>query len=108
MTWDDPFFYPHKVQVRDRAGGGGMGGRYGAPRAIAAEVKDEQKLVRNADGAEVVSSTQVTVPLAADVAVGSLVKVWPGKTSERESEVLAVGRSDNEDDLDSFLVLSLA
>jgi len=107
VTWDD-FFYPHKVKVRDLSAVGGMGSRYSQPRTVAAEVKDEQRLVRNVDGAEVVSSTQVTVPLSTVVPIGSLVTVWPGTSSEREAEVLAVGRDDNGDtDLDSFLVLSL-
>lgn len=106
MTWDS-FFYPHKVLIRDRGAAGGMGTSYGTARESAAEVKDEQRLVRDAGGAEVVSSTQVTVPLAADVTVGALVTVWPDGDGKREAEVLAVARNENDEDLDSFLVLSL-
>lgn len=108
MTWDDPFFYPHKVTVRDRVQGGGTRTSYGAARRLSAEVKDEQRLVRDASGAEVVSSSQVTVPLSASVAVGALVTVWPDGDGKREAQVLAVARNENDDELDSYLVLSLA
>lgn len=108
MSWDG-FFLPHTVKVRDRLGGGGMGARYADSRDALAEVRDERRLVRDKDGAEVVSSSQVTVPLNPPVPVGSLVTVWPGQPSAREAEVLAVGRDDNSDDvdLDSFQILYL-
>ncbi|WP_439593893.1 hypothetical protein [Microbacterium sp.] len=64
--------------------------------------------MRNADGEEVVSSTQVTVALAEDIPIGSLVTVWPGGTRQREAKVIAIGHEDNGDTpLDSFQVLSL-
>lgn len=107
MIWPDAIFYPHTVSVRDYIAGGGMGPTFGAARTVVAEVKDEQRMVRNADGIEVVSSTQVTVKLDANVPVGSLVTVWAGNAGEREAQVLAVGRNENPDDLDDFLVLSL-
>lgn len=107
MKWP-AFFYPHTVEVRDVNRGGGIGVLFGSPRSLSAEVKDEHRLVRDRDGAEVVSSTQVTVDLDADVAVGSMVTVWSGTSAERESTVIAVSRDDNGGDpLDSFLVLSL-
>ena len=106
--WDS-FFYPHKINVRTARRAGGMGAGHNAERpAVPAEVRDEQRLVRNLDGQEVVSSTQVTVPLSEEIPVGSLVTLWPNTSSQREAEVLAVGRDENGDtDLDSFLVLSL-
>ena len=107
MSWDDPFFYPHKVSIRNSRPAGGMRTAYADARDARAEVKDEQRLVRTADGREVVSSSQVSVPIGEHVPVGSLVTVWPGTPREREAEVLAVGTNENEDDLDSFLVLSL-
>jgi hypothetical protein len=108
MSWDDPFWYPHTVSIRNAKPSGGMGTGYDAARTVRAEVKDEQRLVRNAAGAEVVSSSSVTVPIAQHVPVGSLVTVWPGSARERQAEVLAVGVDENGlDDLDSFLVLSL-
>jgi hypothetical protein len=108
VSWDDPFFYPHTVSIRNALPSGGMGTGYAAARTVAAEVKDEQRLVRNSAGAEVVSSSSVTVPIAEHVPVGSLVTVWPGSAREREAEVLAVSADENGvDDLDSFLILSL-
>lgn len=107
MSWPASFFFPHQVQVRDVDGGAGMGSSFSDPRAIAAEVKDEQRLVRAADGSEVVSSTTVTVPLAESVAPGALVTVWAGTSAEREASVLAVAREENSPPLPSHLILSL-
>lgn len=107
MMWP-AFFWPHKVQVRDYRRGGGMGGGHTASRELTAEVKDERRLIRNTDGAEVVSSSQVTVPLGSNVPLQSLVTIWAGTPAEREAEVLQVGRDDNTDSfLDSFEVLYL-
>lgn len=104
----EAFFYPHTVSIRSLTSAGGMGTTYGTPRNVAAEVRDEQRLVRDIDGSEVVSSTWVTVPITENVPIGSLVTVWPGTPLEREAQVLVVGTDDNTDsDLDSFLVLSL-
>lgn len=109
MSWDG-FFLPHTVKVRTRSGSAGMGSSYSDSQDSPAEVKDEQRLVRDASGAEVVSSTQVTIPLNPHVPLGSLVTVWPGQPAEREAKVLAVARNDNTDDvdLDSFQLLYLA
>lgn len=108
MSWDDPFWYPYTVSIRNARPAGGMGTSYDAARTVRSEVKDEQRLVRAADGREVVSSSSVTVPIGEHVPVGSLVTVWPGTSREREAEVLAVSTNENGvDDLDSFLVLSL-
>lgn len=101
------FFYPHQVSVRDLVSGGGMGAGFGGPRTLAAEVKDKQTLVRNTDGAEVVSSTMVTVPLPETIRPGALVTLWPGTPQQREAEVLSVQRDENGGPLDSFLVLYL-
>jgi hypothetical protein len=106
VTWG-AFFYPHTVEVRDYIPGAGMGPSFGAARTLAAEVLDEQRLVRGTDGEEVVSSTQVTVALSANVPVGSRVTVWPGGAGKRTSKVLAVARNENAAPLDSYLVLSL-
>lgn len=110
IGWGSSFFFPHEVLVRDPRVGGGAGGAWSEPRAepVPAEVLDEQKLVRTDTGQEVVSSSQVTVPLSADVAVGAKVTTWPGADGEREAKVLAVKREVNPSPLPSFLVLSLA
>lgn len=106
MSWGE-FFYPHKVKVRDALGAGGMGTTYGPSRTRSAEVKDVQTLVRDADGREVVSSTQVTLPLPENVPLGSLVTVWPGMPQEREARVLAAALNPNDPPLDDYLLLSL-
>ncbi len=106
MTWGG-FFYPHQVLVRDLVRAGGMGSSHGAARTLAAEVKDTQTLVRDRDGREVVSSTQVTLPLPQHVPLGSLVTVWPGMPQEREARVLAASLNPNDPPLDAYLLLSL-
>ena len=108
MSWPESFFFPDTVKVRDFTGGGGLGGGYGNPRTLAAEVIDVQELIRNTAGEEVVSSTRVTVPLAANVTLGSLVTVWAGVPgAEREAEVLRVGRDENPPPLPSHQILWL-
>lgn len=107
MSWSDAIFYPHRVRVRDALPATGAGERFADPRELAAEVKDLRQLVRDVAGNEVVSSSTVTVKLAADVPPGSLVTVWPGSSAEREAKVIAVGRDENPPPLDSFLTLSL-
>jgi hypothetical protein len=107
MAWGSSFWFPHTVTVRDVASGGGMGSTYAAARSLRAEVKDEQRLVRTADGAEATSSSTVTVPLDSAVRAGSKVTVWPGTESQREAIVLAVSRQENPPPLGSHLVLSL-
>lgn len=106
MTWG-PFFFPHQVLVRNLQLAGGMGATHTAARTLAAEVLDTQTLVRDKDGREVVSSTRVTVALPEHVPLGSLVTVWAGTPRERVAVVLAVAVNDNDDPLDSYLVLSL-
>lgn len=106
MTWG-AFFYPHTVSIRDLTGSGGMGDTYGSARTAAAEVVDEQTLVRSTDGREVVSSTRVTLPLPEHVPLGSLVTVWPGEPNEREARVLSAAVNPNDAPLDAYLVLRL-
>lgn len=107
MSWPESFFFPDVVDVRDRGAGGGMGGGYAPKRRLPSETIDKQEIVRNTAGEEVVSSTRVTVHLDANVPLGSLVTVWPGKPGEREAEVLQVGRDENPPPLPSHLILWL-
>lgn len=106
MSWG-AFFYPHQVSIRDLISSGGMGSSYGPARTVAAEVIDEQTLVRNADGAEVVSSTRVTLALPEHVPLGSKVTVWPGQPYEREARVLTASVNPNDPPLDAHLLLRL-
>jgi len=107
VSFPASFFFPHTVNIRALAGGAGVGETYADAVSAIAEVKDESQLVRNADGAEVTSSTQVTVPLDTDAPLGSLVMVWPGQGAERESVVLRVARDENPPPLPSHLILYL-
>lgn len=107
MTWPGWFFFPHVVEVQDLTGSGGMGQSWGAKRNVDAEVIDERSLVIGPDGREVVSNTRVTVPLEANVPLGSKVIVWPGGTAERQAKVVRVGRDENAPPLPSHLVLYL-
>jgi len=106
MRWGS-FFYPHQVKVQSRQATAGRGVTWGTPRPLDAEVVDEVELVRDADGAEVVSSARVTVPLGEAIAPGDMVTVWPGTPQERASAVIAVARAENAAPLESHLVLTL-
>lgn len=107
MSWPGWFFFPHVVEVQDLTGSGGMGQTYGPKRNVDAEVIDERAIVRGPDGQEVVSDSRVTVPLEANVPVGSKVTVWPGGSAERQAKVVRVGRDENDPPLPSHLVLYL-
>lgn len=106
MSWG-AFFYPHSVSIRNRVGASGMGSTFESPRTVAAEVIDEQTLVRDADGREVVSSTRVTLALPEHVPLGSLVTVWPGQPYEREARVLSAAVNPHDPPLDAHLLLRL-
>lgn len=106
MSWPS-FFWPHTVKVRDPITRGGLGTGHGTPRTIPAEVKDEQQLVRDRDGAEVVSSTNVTVRIDASVTLGALVTVWPDTGAEREATVLRIARHVETPPLESYAVIYL-
>ena len=106
MAWG-AFWYPHQIVVRNKVSSGGMGTTYASPRTLAAEVKDEQTLVRDADGREVVSNTNVTLRLPEHVPLGSLVTVWPGEQRERQARVLSASANSNSPPLDDYLLLSL-
>lgn len=105
--WDDHFWFPHKVKARAFQGAGGRGPRYADPVDLAAEVLDKTELIRDAKGNETVSSTRVTVPVSADVPVGSLVTVRPGRANARESEVLQAEIVEDDPPLPSHIVLWL-
>ncbi len=86
-------FTPHEVTIRALTGSGGMGDTYAAPVTVPAFVIDERALVRDASGAEVVSSTQVHLGFDVVAPLGSLVTVWPGITGEREATVITSSRA---------------
>ncbi|MEN1976992.1 hypothetical protein [Cellulomonas olei] len=86
-------FVPHGVLVRDLVGRSGTGPIYGPARDVERTfVTDERKLVRDEQGREVVSESQVVLDLDVHVALGSLVTVRPGSPDQREAKVIAVDR----------------
>lgn len=108
MSWDNPFFWPHRVRIRPLHPGGGRGPRLGdLSGEIIAEVDDQQRLVRGADGVQVPSSARVTVPIDTTAPLGSEVTLWPGTSRERIAAVIAVSHENNGFPLGSQLVLSL-
>lgn len=108
MTWGDAFWWPHEVSIRDLQGAGSHGDVFAAARSgVPAEVIDQTRMVRAADGREVVSSTRVTVAGSPPVPLGSLVTVWPGGAHEREARVLQVGYSEDAPPLPTHQVLFL-
>ncbi|WP_194385181.1 hypothetical protein [Microbacterium luteum] len=106
MSWPE-FFYPHEVDISNPTGGGGLGGGYADAATVSAEVKDRIETVRTPDGAEAVSSAQVSVPLDTTVRLGALVTTWKGTPHQRTSEVIALARNENGDPLDEFTILYL-
>ncbi|WP_374978099.1 hypothetical protein ACEYYH_10485 [Microbacterium trichothecenolyticum] len=109
MSWGDPFWWPHKVLIRPLLAGGGMGPRLATSTTEAdAEVDDSQRMIRDADSVQVMSSARVTVPLDTVAPLGSEVTLWPGRAGvERTAAVIATAYQDNGDGLGSQLVLSL-
>lgn len=81
-------FTPHDAIVSALTGSGGMGDTFAAPVTVPAFVVEEQKVVRDAQGVEVVSSTQVHCGFDVIAPPGSLVTVWPGSIGEREAKVI--------------------
>lgn len=86
-------FTPHEVSVRALTGTTGTGPSFADPVVVPAFVVDEVQMVRDATGAEVVSSTQVHCGFAVTAPPGSLVTVWPGVAGEREAEVISSTRA---------------
>lgn len=86
-------FTPHEVSVRALTGSGGMGSTYATAVIVPAFVVDERTIVRDASGAEVVSSTTVHLGFDVTAPPGSLVTVWPGVAGEREATVITSSRA---------------
>lgn len=97
---------PHTVSVREYLGEGGAGPLYGTARTVAAWAEDEQKVVVDSTGAEVVSASQVVVDLDEQIPPASLVTVWPGTPQAREAKVIVASRHHHAT-LPSFQTLSL-
>ena len=88
MTALPAWTQPHTATIRAYLGSGGMGATYADPAAVPCFAEDEHRLVRDRDGEERVSSSQVTLGFDVVAPVGSMVSVW----GMPEREVIAVGR----------------
>lgn len=93
MVTPDPLadWWRFAITVKPFAGSGARGPVYGEPFTFMGAVDDRRKLVRTADGQEVVSETRVFGPIDTPrVPDGSLVTLPEPFT--RETRVLAVSR----------------
>lgn len=79
---------PHTATIRALVGSGGMGSTYADAVTVPCFAEDEHRLVRDRDGEERVSSSQITLGFDVAAPVGSLVSVW----GLPEREVIAIGR----------------
>lgn len=77
-TW----MQPHTVTVSSRTGSSGVGATFAAPVTVTCWRDAQTRMVRNAEGVEVVSSTTIrTSDIRALWAVGSMV-TWPSGAGE--------------------------
>jgi len=90
-------FLPHTVLIRPLTGSGGAGPVYGSQVPAEAFIEDVREVVRDQNGAEVVSDTRVHVRPETLVPVGSKVTVWAGTTDEREAKVVKADHFDRPD-----------
>ena len=102
-------FFIHQVTVKRWQGVTGRGPSYAATTTPMGWVDDEQRLVRDADGNEVVSSTSVFLPATeANVPPKSLVTL-PAVFGGGERPVLASSRAESGAlDLPDHIELNLA
>lgn len=71
-----------------------------------AQIQSSNRLVRDSQGAQVVSSTSVFLDPEHDIPVGSVMTVWAGMTKQRECTVIT--RFDDQDpDLPEFIEYAL-
>jgi len=84
------FLLRHTVIIRPFLGEGPFGPSYGDPVQARAWVDERRRLVRDPEGAEVVSEATVYLPPGTACPVGSLVTLPSG----REAEALAVAVRD--------------
>lgn len=72
-------FYVHTVTITPVAGEGAYGTTYGTPVPVACFVDETTRLVRDQDGAEVVSSATIFAAPGTVAATGSTVRLPSGR-----------------------------
>ncbi len=90
-------YLPHKglVSYRPKLGEGTYGPQYGDPVVPKrAAIDDKRKLIRAADGRELMSQSRIALDLEHLMPVGSLVTIWRGRANERETTALVVAVAD--------------
>lgn len=89
-------WWRHQITIERLTGTGAFGDEYDEPEdpIPLGFIDDRRRMVRDADGNEVVSETTVMLPIGtAEVPLGSRVTL-PAAFGARESTVLAVSRHD--------------
>lgn len=80
---------PQRVILEALEGSTATGAVFAPPTdPVRAAVDDQETLVRNSAGAEVVSATTVLLDLENWVSAGSKVTVWPGMPQQRTAKVI--------------------
>ncbi|AWN03630.1 hypothetical protein PBI_JACE_8 [Gordonia phage Jace] len=97
-------WWRHKVTVQRHKGEGAYGPVFETAVPVMAAIDDKARMVRNADGVEVVSSTTVAMPATTPyIPVGSLLTL-PPQYGEREARVIACTVADGGTDADHLQV----
>lgn len=81
MTALPAWLLPHRVSVEPYLGTSAYGPRFGEPVEVAAMAAESIKRVRNATGAEVVSTAQVITAAGLDCPTGSRITLPTGRTT---------------------------
>lgn len=81
------------IDVEDALPEGPVGERFAPPRRIQrAMTKDGRRMVRNPEGDQVPSNSQVLIDPEHLIPTNSMVTVWPGTPHQRRAKLVAVER----------------
>lgn len=86
-------YLPHKklAAYKPKLGEGTYGPSYGPEVVVKrAAIDDKRKLIRTADGREIMSQSRIAVDPEHLMPVGSLVTIWRGRANQRETTALVV------------------
>ncbi|WDH77929.1 hypothetical protein PTQ19_10385 [Microbacterium esteraromaticum] len=84
------------VSYRAKLGEGTYGPQHDDVEVVPkrAAIDDKRKLIRTADGRELMSQSRIALDLEHLMPVGSLVTIWRGRANERETTALVVAVAD--------------
>lgn len=86
-------YLPHKdlVSYRPKLGEGTYGPEYGEPVfPKRAAIDDKRRLIRTADGRELMAQSRIALDSEHAMPLGSLVTIWRGRANERETTALHI------------------